>query len=196
VTRIRGNATSQGSHGQIATDDMCTIGVAVCGIRRWRRSIQAKSRDLADRIEMLRPPAEVVLRLRATEPLIQRISPRPFAELGCNRVCRNNFRFLISRSEAPGEGSCDFADRDPFHLPRRYSSIPLARAPARAHRDRRGLRREQAASAPLRPPRPGPFCVQRHLARSDGRRRRLSHRPSPDGSRCRRSRLPQARAAG
>src|SRR5439155_827627 len=76
--------------------------------------LSVRSRKLCDlvlRIEMLRLPAQLALRLGAAQTLIARMASRPFAEFGGDRVRRNDFRLKRSRTKTLCEGACDLADR-------------------------------------------------------------------------------------
>ncbi len=63
---------------------------------------------------MFRAPAEIGLRLRAAQPLVERIAPRPFAEFGRYRCCGDDLQTLMLCTKATDEGPRDTTDGEPI----------------------------------------------------------------------------------
>jgi len=59
-------------------------------------------------------PAEIAHRLRAAQPLVERVALRPLPEFGRYLGDRNDLRLLMRSTKALGEGSRDPADREPI----------------------------------------------------------------------------------
>src|SRR5450755_1275859 len=63
---------------------------------------------------MLRAPAEIAFGLGAAQPLVERIAPGPFAELGRDRIGGDDLRLTMPGAETLCESARDAADRQPF----------------------------------------------------------------------------------
>src|ERR1700730_2879957 len=63
---------------------------------------------------MLRPPAKIAPRLRAAQPLVERIAPDPGAELSRDCMRGNDFRFKSPHTKTLREAAGDATDGKPF----------------------------------------------------------------------------------
>src|ERR1700682_1322916 len=63
---------------------------------------------------MLRPPAKIAPRLRAAQPLVERIAPDPGAELGRDCTRGNDLRFKSPHTKTLREAAGDATDGKPF----------------------------------------------------------------------------------
>ena len=76
--------------------------------------LSRQPRDLTFRIEMFRLPAEFAPRPGAAQLLVERKTPRPFAEFGRDRVDGNDLWRLTRRAKAFCKSARDATDRKPL----------------------------------------------------------------------------------